>query len=194
MKKIILFSLIFLLFNSCAEKVSKNLDIRLIPPKNWVEINSDKELFRNLYKDSADFKLKESKEIYRNFIARGYLKYDDNNHLGINPVIQIQTHNNPDKYFNDFFQTVTNKIEWYKKNVDGFELLKEPEKRVVDKTNVVYFRVSHKQLIDDSKVKVRSEVFMIPNGNELHQITLNDSDEDDCSKEFIEVINSIKLR
>ena len=64
----------------------------------------------------------------------------------------------------------------------------------MDKTNVIYFRVSHKQLINDAKVKVRSEVFMIPNGNELHQITLNDSEEDDCSKEFIEVINSIKLR
>lgn len=193
MKKAISLVYLLLILCSCDKKVAKDLDLELTPPKNWIEIGSEEKLFKEIYKDSATSKLEKSKKIYDKFrVVNSYFKYDST-HYGINPTIQIQIHDNPDENFQDFQETVVKKGEWIRENLEGYQLLVNPEKITIDGVAVVYFQMVHNQIIDGVSVKIRSRIYMIPNGDSLYQLTFNDCQGDDCSTEFEESIKSIKL-
>lgn len=192
-RKIFLLMFYLLILNSCAKEVAEGLNLKLVPPQNWTE-KSEKEIFKQIYKKGADDKLKQSREINKNFrVLKSYLKYGDPNHLGIIPTIQIQIHDNHDKYIKNFERTVSKKVQWMIDNLDGYELLASPKKENVDGVAVVHFSIVHNQVIDGITAKIRSHIYMIPNGNTLYQLTFNDYEGDDCSKEFEEAIKSIKL-
>jgi hypothetical protein len=163
-------------------------------PKNWVTIHSEKELYSYLYKDSAQEKIKESREINRNFrVLASYKKYKEL-HPGVNPNIQVRVHDNEAETFDDFLQNVVEEIKLYPKYLNGFEIVEQPKKAQLDNVDVVYFSGIHPMIIDSVKLVVRTKCYMIPNGYKRYQLTFNDSKENDCTQTFDSLVKTIKLK
>jgi hypothetical protein len=192
-KLYIISTLFFLSLISCT-KVESGLKFNMAKPKNWVTIHSEKELYSYLYKDSAQEKIKESREINKNFrVLASYKKYKEIR-PGINPNIQVRVHDNEAETFDDFLQTVIEDIKLYPKYLKGFEIVEQPIKTKLDNVDVVYFSGIHPMIIDSVELMARTKCYMIPNGYKRYQLTFNDSKEDDCTKTFDSLVKTIKLK
>ncbi|MES2485076.1 MAG: hypothetical protein V4581_03905 [Bacteroidota bacterium] len=190
------FILIFsFFFYSCQKREeTRALNFSIAAPENWIKIESESEIYKSLYKENGKAKLEESRKINKNFrILNFFLKYENSKHIGPNPTIQVQVLDNGDKNFNDFYATTLNKIAWFEENLEGFELTMKPNKVKIYGVDAVSFSIIHLQLIDNVKIKVKSIVYMIPDKHTLIQITFNDFENDNCSKEFKKAIKSIRL-
>ncbi|MFN7045758.1 MAG: hypothetical protein ACK4M1_11240 [Flavobacterium sp.] len=152
----------------------------------------EKEIFELLYRDSAQTKLDSSKRDLKFGVKKSFRKYQDVEY-GINPTIQVQVQYNAHENFEDFFKSQSDEANYFLKYFKSAKFIEAPKKISIDGIESIHYSLGYEKTLNDSVYKVRVRAYLIPNGETLFQITLNDSEDRDCSKTYDSIVKTICL-
>lgn len=187
--KLVILSTLFLL--TFCKRSKQNLDLTMSSPKNWIEMN-EKQIFELLYRDSAQTKLDSSKRDLRFSVIKSFRKYQDVEY-GINPTIQVQVQYNSHENFEDFFKSQSDEAKYFLKYFKSAKFIEPPKIVFIDGIKTVHYSFSFAKTFNDTIYRARSRAYIIPNDETLFQVTLNDSEDRDCSKTYDSIVKTIRL-
>lgn len=200
MKKYLFLTLVFLTlsFQGLGQEVyeNKKFYFSMQQPNKWF-IANNKELLDNLNKielteESLAKFVSDSKE---EILLTGFYKYNPKTKTGLIPTIQIRVRANKTKNFQSFKSDLIKSSKSFNKYFEDFGFIEEPKEIEISgiKSVVFVFQFTMKTQYNQI-LKVRSRAYAIPQKSYFFQINFTDGQtEEDCTKEFDELVKTIKI-
>jgi hypothetical protein len=200
MRKILFFVLIFTssLKFSYGQKYFENKEygFSIQEPKNWIEA-SNKVLLKNLEKFdvSEENLMKLILDNKGSILLTSFYKYDPKTHSGVIPTIQINVRAKGKSDFEQFKNQINESTKGFKKYFQDFDFIKDITEIEISGIQSVYFIGKFTMRTQNGQeMKVRSRTYAIPYKNYFFQVNFTDGQSgEDCTKEFDELLNTIKI-
>ena len=167
---------------------SDSSEISIWTPPSWFAGN------KNLLSDNLkNYKLSQA-ENNISFLLGVYYKYDPKVHVGFIPTIKFYIRQNKIKDFKKFFISAKEDVESIKSHVTNFKYIDTPKTILAGQHKAFYTSLSYELKIQTGEIaNMRVKIIYIPFDNKRLEVTLIDSDEEDCSNLYKEIINKIKV-
>ncbi|RAR70674.1 hypothetical protein [Flavobacterium aciduliphilum] len=199
MKRILLLLFILCSINSIGQTFfeNKQFGISMQNPTNW-NVSDNQLLLKNLEK--LDFSNEVTAELIKAnkgmIVLASFYKYDINNHIGLIPTITINVRINQTKNFEDFKTFQKESSKGLKKYLDDFEYIIEPKEIQLSNRKGMEYRCKYSMKTKDGEIlKIKSLNYFIPIGKYYLCFNFIDGlEKDDCTKEFEELIKTIKIK
>ncbi len=195
MKSISKITLFLALLISFSFKQTENpIEFFMDSPDNWYK-NSNDEIYNNLNK----FKLTKTQldkyisDHKGSVLFVSYTKYEQSDHTGLIPTIQVNIRNNNTGSFDNFFEAMKKSVESMPTYFKDFEYIDVPKKVKVGNRDAFYFSSKFTMKSGTQTIKPRSRTYAVPIGNKFFQLNFTDGDDEDCTTTFDSLIKSIKF-
>jgi hypothetical protein len=200
MKKYLFLTVVFLIFSVqvFSQEVfeNKQYEFSMQIPKKWL-IREKVEILENQKNiERGDEESKKISEISKSTIRLIALqKYNPKTHIGILPVVLVSVRPFPAKDFQIFKNAYIKSFDSQKTLIQDFEFIEEPKEVEISGIKAVYLKIKSTVKYKDGGIaKAKSRIYAIPYKNYFFQITMNDGQtEEDCTKEFDELVKTIKI-
>jgi hypothetical protein len=188
--------LLLIILNSCgAQSTDKKIDgIKIPTPEGWKD-NSDLSINENL--SNFDFDENEIEELLKtnnNSIPVAiYMKYEQSEHNGPIPTIQVNLRPNNSPSLKEFKEVIQNSISQMGNYFTNFEVLTPLKETTVDGVKGFMF-LSQFDLSNGTNVWViRSWSYAFPSGDYFYQINFSDTEDENCEDVYENVLKEIKF-
>jgi hypothetical protein len=128
-------------------------------------------------------------------LLTSFYKYPFGTRNGLVPTINIKAHKNPTKSYTEFKKYIENGTSQLGKYLENLEFIKAPtEVNISGLKAVEYFcKYTLKTKLGET-MKIRTRFYAIPNDDFYFTINFIDGQiEDDCTKEFEDLLKTIKI-
>ena len=123
-----------------------------------------------------------------------YMKYQPAAHPGLIPKVQVTLHRNPARTFESFLKMISRSAEEPKAILPDFEFTDPPREVSVGGRRAVLFSGSFSlETKTAGRLKVRTRVYAVMNGDNFFQINFTDGPSDDCSAVFDWLVGTIRF-
>ncbi|KAF2509734.1 hypothetical protein E0W72_09470 [Flavobacterium arcticum] len=199
MKQLILTFLLLNIVTSFAQRrfENKTFGFSMQEPMGWIWGNED-DLARNLDKLDIDEEklLKIIKEHEGSVLILSVYKYNPQTHKGLVPAIQINVRERNNDDFGAFKSDIIRSARSFDGLYDDFEFIEEPKNIKISHIKSIYFVTKFTMHTENGQThRVRSRIYVIPWKHYYFQINMTDDlMGEDCSKEFLRLIKTIKIK
>ena len=166
-------------------------------PPGWI-VSGEQEIVKNLdrIEMSTAERLKILKDRNGSILLSQFQKYEQNQHNGLIPTIQINVRENPAPYFSRFNRMIVQSADGFKRRFKDFKFEEGPDTILISGIKSVYFVASYTmETKKGKKMYVRSSTYAIPKGPYFFQVNFTDGrKKEDCSAIFEELVNSIVIK
>jgi hypothetical protein len=165
-------------------------------PEGWHRINSEGVV------DNIQQEAKMGPDELRKLLARSaastfvvaYMKYQPAAHAGLIPKVQVSLQRNPAKTFEGFLKMISRGTAESKAYFPDFELRDPPREVSVGGRRAVLFSGSFSlETRHAGRLKVRTRIYAVMNGENFFQINFVDGPSDDCSAVFDWLVGRIRF-
>ena len=123
-----------------------------------------------------------------------YMKYQPAAHAGLIPKVQVTLHRNPARTFESFLKMIARSAEEPKAIFPDFEFTDLPREVSVGGRRAVLFSGSFSlETKTAGRLKVRTRLYAVMNGDNFFQINFTDGPSDDCSAVFDWLVGTIRF-
>jgi len=197
MKNIIIFLLLFV-YNLCSAQTTfkdERLGFSIQQPKKWI-VAGEGETVQNLKEhiklDKAT--LKKLIDIHKGtYQVVTFFKYPINSRHGVIPTIKIVLKNNGTASFEDFKKSIERSFLGMKDIFPDFKFIEQPTVKYIDGKKCVFAMCDYTLTAHNGQEKVKIMVYAVPVNDSFYQITFMDSEKEDNSKLFEEILKSIRI-
>ena len=176
------------------EIVKSPLGFSMQQPNKWTV--TDKEFLDTNAKkvDLSEAALEKLlKESNNSIVVMAFLKYDPQTKEGLIPTIQVRMRPNPTSNFSVFKASFVKSLS--KMPFEAFKVEGKPKEVSISGRRAVLVNATYTIGTSDGQtLPTRSRTYAIPYGKQFFQVTFLDNPKDeDCSAEFDDLVQSIKI-
>ena len=197
MKNIIIFLLLFV-YNLCTSQTTfkdERLGFSIQQPKKWI-VAEEGETVQNLKEHIKLDKttLKKLIDTHKGtYQVVTFFKYPINSKYGVIPTIKIVLKNNRTASFDDFKKSIEKSYMGIKDIFPDFRFTEKPTVKYVNDKKCVFAACDYTLTAHNGQEKVKLTVYALPINDSFYQITFMDSEKEDNSKLFEEILKSITI-
>jgi hypothetical protein len=197
MKKINII-LALLIVNTCFGQIlfkNEKLGFNIEQPENWI-VAKNGEIVENIKKQ-----IKLDTETLNKLLEQNkgtiqvvtFYKYPIETTPGVIPTTKVNLRKNTSKTFEDFRKVIEESFSGIKKVFPDFKFLTDPVKTQISSVDCVKAVCAYTLKAKNGEEKVTITVYAIPIKNQFFQITFMDSEKEDNTKLYDELVKTIEI-
>ncbi|OYU83240.1 MAG: hypothetical protein CFE24_12240 [Flavobacterium sp. BFFFF2] len=187
-----------LIVNTCFGQIlfkNERLGFNIEQPENWL-VAKNEEIVENIKKQ-----IKLDTETINKLLEQNkgtiqvvtFYKYPIETTPGVIPTIKVNLRKNISKTFEDFRKVIEQSFSGIKKVFPDFKFLTDPVKTQISAIDCVKAVCAYTLKAKNGEEKVTITVYAVPIKNQFFQITFMDSEKEDNTKLYNELVKTIEI-